>query len=206
MIVKPSDIAPKDRYKLLIGSVLPRPIAWVSSMDPTGNLNLAPFSYFTVGARSPMTLIFCPQVPGKAGAKKDTLRNIESVPEFVVNITNEETAEKMNLTATVLPPGMSEFEWVGLNPEPSLTINVPRVAEAPISFECRLQQIVTINDGPGGGAAVFGEVSCIHIRDDIYDNGYIDLQALKPIGRLAGSSYTRMTDTFEMERRRPPQI
>jgi flavin reductase (DIM6/NTAB) family NADH-FMN oxidoreductase RutF len=206
VIVKPSDIVPKDRYKLLIASVLPRPIAWVSSMDPAGNLNLAPFSYFTVGARSPMTLIFCTQVAGSAGAKKDTLRNIKSVPEFVVNITNEETAEKMNSTATVLPRGMSEFEWAGLNPEPSVTIDVPRIAEAPIAFECRLQQIVTISDGPGGGTAVFGEVDCIHIRDDIYDSGNIDLQGLKPIDRLAGSGYTRVTDIFEMERRPPPQI
>jgi flavin reductase (DIM6/NTAB) family NADH-FMN oxidoreductase RutF len=177
VIVKPSDIVPKDRYKLLIASVLPRPIAWVSSMDPAGNLNLAPFSYFTVGARSPMTLI-----------------------------TNEETAEKMNSTATVLPRGMSEFEWAGLNPEPSVTIDVPRIAEAPIAFECRLQQIVTISDGPGGGTAVFGEVDCIHIRDDIYDSGNIDLQGLKPVDRLAGSGYTRVIDIFEMERRPPPQI
>ena len=150
-----------------------------------------------------MTLIFCPQVSA-SGNQKDTLHNVEKVPEFAVNITDEVTAEQMNLTATVLPPGESEFEWAGLTPTASETIRVPRVVEAPIAFECRLQRIVTVSEEPGGGSAVFGEVQCIHIRDDIYDHGYILLEALKPIGRLAGSGYTRITDTFEMVRRPPP--
>jgi flavin reductase (DIM6/NTAB) family NADH-FMN oxidoreductase RutF len=150
-----------------------------------------------------MTLIFCPQRLGREAQKKDTLRNIEQLPEFVVNLTNEETAEQMNLTATVLPPDHSEFEWAGLTPAPSTTISVPRTAEAPIAFECRLQQIVTISEGEGGGSAVFGEVQCIHIRDDIYVDGYIKLDVLKPIGRLAGPAYTRVTDTFDMVRKQP---
>lgn len=205
MIIKPDDLAERDRYKILIGSILPRPIAWVSTMDKAGNLNLAPFSYFTVGATDPMTLIFCPQRIGPEARKKDTLRNIEELPEFVVNLTNEETAEQMNLTATVLPPEHSEFEWAGLTPAPSTLISVPRVAEAPVSFECRLQQIVTIGQGTGGGSAVFGEVQCIHIRDDIYVDSYVKLELLKPIGRLAGSGYTRVTDTFDMVRQPPPE-
>ena len=204
MRLKPADLASNDSYKVLIGSVLPRPIAWVSTMDEKGNLNAAPFSFFTVGAREPMTLIFCPQVSGLSTGEKDTLRNIGKVPEFVVNITNEETAERMNLTATPLPHGQSEFEWAELTPAPSEAISVPRIAEAPISFECRLQRIVTIGEGPGGGSAVFGEVQCIHVRDDLYQDGYIHLERLKPIGRLAGAGYTRVTDIFFMERRPPP--
>jgi flavin reductase (DIM6/NTAB) family NADH-FMN oxidoreductase RutF len=152
-----------------------------------------------------MTLIFCPQVPSNEPRQlKDTLRNIREVPEFVVNMTNEETAEAMNLTATVLPAGHSEFDWAGVTAVPSQTISVPRVAEAPIAFECKLQQIVTISEGPGGGYTVFGEVTHIHIRDDIYQDGYVNLKALKPIGRLAGSGYTRVTDLFEMKRQPPP--
>jgi flavin reductase (DIM6/NTAB) family NADH-FMN oxidoreductase RutF len=205
MIIKPDDLAERDRYKILIGSILPRPIAWVSTMDLAGNLNLAPFSYFTVGATEPMTLIFCPQTNGKDAQKKDTLRNIEARPEFVVNLTNEETAEAMNLSATLLPHGRSEFEWANVTPAASTVISVPRVAEAPVSFECRLQQIVTIGDGVGGGSAVFGEVLCIHIRDDIYVNGYVKLDVLRPIGRLAGASYTRTTDTFDLHRQLPPE-
>ena len=200
MILKAAELNIKDSHKLLIGSVLPRPIAWVSSMDAQGNLNLAPFSFFTVGSRKPMTLIFCPLVPGEAGTKKDTLRNIEQLPEFVVNLTNEETARAMNLSATDLRPGDSEFGWAGVTPAASEMISVPRVAEAPVAFECILQQIVTISDQPGGGSAVFGEVQCVHVRDDIYAGGYVLLEALKPIGRLAGASYNRVTDIFDMER------
>lgn len=204
MILKPQDLEHKERYKLLIGTVLPRPIAWVSTMDEHGNLNLAPFSFFTIGARNPMTLIFCPQVHMETGHKKDTLQNIEKVQEFVVNLTDEQTAEQMNLTATVLPYGQSEFEWAKITPVPSETVRVPRVKEAPVAFECVLQRVVTINDEPGGGTAVFGEVQRIHIRDDIYVDGYVQLERLKPIGRLAGSAYTRVTDLFHMDRIPPP--
>ena len=204
MIINPADLSHKDRYKLTIGTVLPRPIAWVSSMDAAGNLNVAPFSYFTAACSDPLTLIFCPQIARDTGLKKDTWRNIEAVPEFVVNLTNEETATAMNLTATVLPPGQSEFEFAGLTPAPSETIRVPRVAEAPIAFECTLQQIVVVNDGPGGGAAIFGTVQRIHIRDDIYVDGYVQLAQFKPIGRLAGNAYTRVTDLFHIDRLPPP--
>lgn len=200
MILKPDDLAHKDRHKLLIGTVLPRPIAWVSTINPAGEPNLAPFSYFTIASTDPMTLLFCPLVPGAEGGKKDTLRNIEQVPEFVVNLTNEETAEAMNRTATPLPYGESEFDWAGVTPLPSETIRVPRVAEAPVAFECVLQQIVTVSNEPGGGSVVFGQVQAIHIRDDIYVDGYVLLEKLKPIGRLAGSGYTRVNDLFEMVR------
>jgi flavin reductase (DIM6/NTAB) family NADH-FMN oxidoreductase RutF len=204
MILKPHDLHRRERYNLMIEAVLPRPIAWVSTMDESGNLNLAPFSFFTAVCSHPMTLLFCPGIhPG--GRKKDTWHNIERVPEFVVNITNEDTAEQMNLSATILPPGESEFEWAGVTPIPSETIRVPRVAEAPVSFECILQRIVTVSDQPGGGAAVFGEVQCIHIRDDLYVDNHIALEGLRPIGRLSGSGYTRVNDLFEMKRRPPPE-
>ena len=204
MILDPHTISSQERYKLLIGAMVPRPIAWVSSMDKQGALNLAPFSYFTAVCSNPLTLIFCPGLHPN-GEKKDTWRNIEHVPEFVINITNEETASAMNRSATILPYGMSEFEWAGVTPAPSQAISVPRVAEAPIAFECKLQQIVVVNDQIGGGAAIFGEVQCIHIRDAIYDQGRVKLETLRPIGRLAGAAYTHVTDTFEMQRPKPPE-
>lgn len=204
MIIDPNELSSRDRYKLIIGSVLPRPIAWVSSMDGSGNVNLAPFSYFTAVCPTPMTLVFCPGIHSHSGEKKDTWRNIEQVPEFVINITNEELATEMNLSATLLPYGRSEFEWCGVTPAPSETIRVPRVAEAPIAFECKLQQIVVVSDRPGGGAAVFGEVQCVHVRDDLLADGRIDTELLSPIGRLAGNSYTRVRDPFVMERVPPP--
>ena len=204
MILDTNAITTQERYKLLIGAMVPRPIAWVSSMDAQGTLNLAPFSYFTAVCANPLTLIFCPGIHPN-GEKKDTWRNIEQLPEYVINITNEATAEAMNRSSTILPYGMSEFEWAGVTPAPSQTIRVPRVAEAPVSFECKLQQIVVVSDKVGGGAAIFGQVERIHIRDDIYDKGRVKLQALQPIGRLAGTGYTRVTDTFEMLRPSPPK-
>lgn len=203
LILHPDEITHQERYKLVIGSVLPRPIAWVSSMDAAGRLNLAPFSYFTAVCPSPMTLVFCPGVHPD-GRKKDTWSNIEAIPEFVVNVTNEDTAHKMNLCATLLPAGQSEFDWAGVTPAPSETIRVPRVAEAPVSFECVLEHIHVVSDRTGGGAAVFGRVTCIHVRDDLYSNGRVLTELLQPIGRLAGDAYTRTADVFHMKRVEPP--
>lgn len=204
MILRPEDLEHRERYNLIIGSVLPRPIAWVSTVDRSGRPNLAPFSYFTPVCATPMTLVFCPGVHSD-GRRKDTWLNIEQVPEYVINITNEETASRMNLTATTLPYGHSEFDWAGVTPVASECVRAPRVAEAPVSFECVLKQIVLVSDKPGGGAAVFGEVQCIHIREEIFSQGRVDLSRLNPIGRLSGSGYTRVTDTFEMKRVPPPE-
>ena len=206
MILNPADLSQPDRYKLLIGTIVPRPIAWVSSMSRDGGLNLAPFSYFTLAATDPMTLLFCPQVPTRiAKPKKDTLRNIEEVPEFVINIGDESTVNAINLSGTDLPYGESEFVWAGVTPAPSEVIRVPRVAEAPVSFECTLQRIVEISDKPGGAWVVFGEVQRIHIRDEIYVGGHVLLDKLKPVARLAGNGYARITDTFDIPRIPPPE-
>jgi len=199
MIINPNDLSPKDRYKILIGTVLPRPIAWVSTMDGQRRLNLAPFSYFNGVCNTPLTLMFSVGLPS-TGEKKDTLRNIEETGEFVINLPNEETVEQMNLSATELPYGESEFEWAGVTSEPSQSIRVPRVAEAPVAFECTLNQIVTISDQPGGGSAIFGEVQHIYIRDDIYVDSYVLLDVLKPVGRMSGNTYTRTNDRFDLAR------
>ena len=205
MIINPETLTDGERYKLIIGSIVPRPIAWVSTVDSAGNLNLAPFSYFTAVCPNPMTLLFCPGWSGLRGRMKDTLHNVRQTEEFVVNIVNEETKEAMNLSATEFEAGISEFEWAGVTPAASETIQVPRVAEAPIAFECKLQQIVVVKEGPGGGAAVFGEVQSIYVRDDVYENGRILPEKLQPIGRLAGTSYAHINDFFEMKRVAPPQ-
>ena len=188
----------------MIGSIVPRPIAWVSTMSADGELNLAPFSYFTAVCTDPMTLLFCPGWSSMRGRNKDTQYNIEETGEFVINVTNEATKEAMNLTATEFESDVDEFEWAGVTPVPSTKIKVPRVAEAPVSFECKLQQMVVVKEGPGGGTAIFGEVQAIHVRDDIYKNGYILPKKLQPIGRLAGSTYAHINDLFEMNRVLPP--
>ncbi len=203
MILHPADMGHRDAYKLLTGLIVPRPIAWVSTIDVEGCPNLAPFSFFTVVCSNPMTMLFCPG-PLSSGGQKDTLRNIQAVPEFVINLTDEKTAAAMNLSATELPSGQSEFEWAKVTPAPSETIRVPRVLEAPASFECTLQQIVTVSEQPGGGSAIFGEVQAITIRDDIYVDGYVVLDALRPIGRLSGPNYAHINDIFGMERQPAP--
>lgn len=205
MRINPETLNNQDRYKLMIGAIVPRPIAWVSTIDAEGRPNLAPFSYFTGICPNPMTLLFAPGWSGLRGRMKDTLYNIRAVPEFVINITNEATKEAMNLTATEFEADVDEFAWAGVTPTPSQTIRVPRVAEAPIAFECKLQQIVMVHEGPGGGAAVFGEVQSIFVRDDLYENGRILPEKLRPIGRMAGASYVHINDFFEMHRVPPPK-
>ncbi len=200
MILRPAEISNADRYRLLIGTVLPRPIAWVSSLDAEGRPNLAPFSYFTVACSDPMTLLFCPQMPAATGRAKDTLRNVRERPEFVVNICDESTVEAMNATSAPLPPGRSEFEHAGVVPAESVTVFVPRVAAAPVAYECRLQRIVDVGEGPGSGSVVFGEVLCVHIRDALWVDGKVPLEGLRPVGRLAGNAYARVTDVFELRR------
>jgi flavin reductase (DIM6/NTAB) family NADH-FMN oxidoreductase RutF len=205
MIINPEKLNNTNRYKLMIGAILPRPIAWVSTVDKMGTLNLAPFSFFTAVSTNPMTLLFCPGWSSLRNRMKDTYYNVREVGEFVINIVDESTKEGMNLSATEFEAGISEFEWAGVTAAPSEMIQVPRVAEAPIAFECTLQQIVVIHEGPGGGAAVFGEVKSIYVRDGLLENGRIPTEKLQPIGRLAGSSYAHINDLFNMNRVAPPK-
>lgn len=205
MIIDPASLNDKERYKLMIGAIVPRPIAWVSTMSADGELNLAPFSYFTAVCPHPMTLVFCPGWSSVRNRRKDTQINIEQTGEFVINITDEATKEAMNISATEFEHGIDEFKWAGVTPVPGSVVRVPRVAEAPVAFECKLQQMVIVQEGPGGGTAVFGEVQAIHVRDDILEDGYILPQKLQPIGRLAGSTYAHINDLFEMHRVPPPK-
>lgn len=205
MILNPTEIPRRERYAFLISAVVPRPVAWVSTTDGNGRFNLAPFSYFTAVCSDPMTLLFCPGVTTRETGKKDTLRNIELTGEFVVNLTNRATAQAMNRSATELPYGTSEFEWAGVDRAESEVVSAPRVAQAPVSFECHLHQIVTIGTDPGAGSAVFGRVQRIHVNDAVYRDGIVDLATMQPIGRLGGNSYAVIAETFEMARIPAPQ-
>jgi flavin reductase (DIM6/NTAB) family NADH-FMN oxidoreductase RutF len=146
-------------------------------------------------------VVFCPLIRGTDGSEKDTLHNVRATGEFVVNIVTEDLARAMNLSSVEAPPGMNEFEFAGLHETPSIVVGPPRVAESPIHFECRVRQIVEISDQPGGGSLVIGTVVHLHVDERVLTGGdKIDLTALKPIGRLAGGLYTRVTDLFELER------
>jgi len=189
-----------DVYKLLIGAIVPRPIAFVSTVNAQGAFNLAPFSFFTAISANPPVICFSPMIRGRDGARKDTLRNIEGTPEFVVNIVSEDFAAQMNECSAEFPPEVDEFAVSGLTPVPSDLVKPPRVAESRVNMECRLMQIVNVSAKPLGGSLVIGEVLRFHVADEIIQNSRIDPDLLRPIGRMGGPSYTRVTDRFDLVR------
>jgi flavin reductase (DIM6/NTAB) family NADH-FMN oxidoreductase RutF len=207
MKLDPLTISQPDRYKLLIGGILPRPIALVSTISTDGKHNLAPFSFFAGVGSNPMTLLFCP-ANSNLGEEKDTLRNCKPIAEggtgeFVVNIATMAYARAMAVTAEPLPYGESEFDLAGLTPAPSDRVRPPRLLESPISYECRTLQVIRTNPGqpaaPGGGNIVLGQILLVHVRDDaINERFHIDPAALDAIGRLGGQTYCTTRDRFEM--------
>jgi flavin reductase (DIM6/NTAB) family NADH-FMN oxidoreductase RutF len=193
-------LAPRDAYQWMISMILPRPIAWVSTISAEGKTNLAPFSFFQGVCANPPTLMFVP-VNNRQGLKKDTVRNIEAVPEFVVNLVPHRLAEQMNATSALLPYGESEFEKFGIAPAPSDLVRPPRVAAAPVAFECRLHQIVNIGEGPLAAHVIFGRILAAHVADAVLGtDGRPDVSKLDLIGRLGGEAYTTTRDTFSIER------
>lgn len=211
MIIDPVDRPFSEIHKLMIGSILPRPIAFVSTLSREGVPNLAPFSYFNGVCSNPPTIMFAPSRRTYNGKTKDTLNNIQETEEFVVNIVSEDFAEQMVRCSTDFDPEVNEFEISGLTPVPSVKVSPPRVGESRVSFECKLQQVVPVGDGsPGSGFVVIGTIVLFHLDNSVYENGRINLEALRPIGRLAGNRYVRVTDTLEIVRQirpagNPPQ-
>jgi flavin reductase (DIM6/NTAB) family NADH-FMN oxidoreductase RutF len=196
----PGNHSAGDIYKLMIGAIVPRPIALVSSIDEKNVRNLAPFSYFTACSANPPVVVFCPILRPAPPRAKDTLRNVMATREFVVNIVSEDFAQGMNATAAQVPPEVDEFELSGLTPIASELIRPPRVAESHIHMECRLLQTMQVSDKPGGGTLVLGEVLRFHVREDLIEDFRIDPDKLRAVGRMAGSTYARTTDRFELER------
>jgi flavin reductase (DIM6/NTAB) family NADH-FMN oxidoreductase RutF len=200
MEIDPKALAPELCYKLVIGCVVPRPIAVVSTVSIEGLPNVAPFSYFTVASHSPLSLAFTVGGPKRDGSAKDTLRNARfvkdgGVGEFVVNVADESYANGMAKTGESIPYGESEFHHAQLTPAPSRLVKPPRVGEASVSFECRTTHIIPIGDAN----LVIGEVHHIHIRDGLVDERFrVDADKLAAIGRMAGNDYVRTRDRFEI--------
>ena len=205
MIFDPSNLPFSDVHKLMIGSIVPRPIAFVSTVSNKGERNIAPFSYFNGVCSNPPTIMFAPARRGWDGKEKDTLVNIKQNQEFVVNIVSEKITEQMVACSTDYNPDVDEFDISGLHPQNSTKVTPPKLRESLVSFECKLNQIVEIGTNePGSGFIVIGTIVLFHIDESIYDNGHIKLEKLKPIGRLAGNWYTRPTDNFEIIRKVKP--
>jgi flavin reductase (DIM6/NTAB) family NADH-FMN oxidoreductase RutF len=188
-----SDLETKDQYKLLIGSIVPRPIAWVSTLNAHGGVNLAPFSAFNYMGNDPGIVAFSP------GRTKQTLANLEREREFVVNLVPVALLEAMNLSATDFPPDVSELEMAGLHTAPSVQLRTPRVAESPVNLECRVHTVLEV----GNNRVVIGTVLELHIRDEFVDaqKKYVDSAGLDLLARMGGAGgYATTRDRLERAR------
>ncbi|RFU70596.1 flavin reductase family protein [Peribacillus saganii] len=197
--IDPSTNTERENYKFLIGSIIPRPIAFVTSLSEEGVLNGAPFSYFNIVSSNPPMISL--SVQRKNGTMKDTAKNILDTKEFVVHIVDEQNVEKINETAASLPPDQSEVEQANLKPVESVKVSVPGVKEAKIRMECTLEHAIQLGgtDSPGCDLLI-GKVVHFHIDDDIYENGRIDPNGIAAVSRLAGQNYAKIGDIFAIER------
>ena len=192
----------KDAYKLLIGTIVPRPIAFVSTVSQQGVNNLAAFSFFNGVCPKPFIVSFAPMFKDSADPRKDTLRNIQETGQFVVNVVTEDIVHQMNETAPEFPSFVDEFEVSGLTPVQSTKVKPARVLESPVNLECELVQIVNFGYQPGSGSLVLGKVVYAHVHDEIVQHGHIDADRMRAVGRMAGNDYARTTDRFALKR--PP--
>lgn len=193
MIIDTENLTEASAYKLLIGSILPRPIAWVSTLSTQGIANLAPISFFTAVGRRPPKISLSLQPRSDGTSLKDTFTNIRDTGEFVVNMATVPDADAVHRSAHEFEPDEDEFDILGLEKAPCEAITVPRIASAPISYECRLDRIIPVSDTEN---VVWGEILRFHIRDDLYlERGRIDTAALSPVGRLA-AEYTYVENAF----------
>jgi flavin reductase (DIM6/NTAB) family NADH-FMN oxidoreductase RutF len=189
--IDPARLEGREPYFLITSLVVPRPIAWVSSLSADGVPNVAPHSYFNVISSNPWILHFT------STGEKDTLRNVRATGEFVVNVVSRELVEEMNFTSADFPPGESEFAWAGLDTAPSVRVTPPRVARARVAFECRVNDVVS----KGNGHMVFGDVLLAHVDEDLLAEGRVDPHLLRPVGRLGGAQYTDASgDVFKLRR------
>ncbi len=194
-----SHLSPVEAYRWLASTITPRPIAWVSTRSAAGVSNLAPFSFFQVISSNPATLLI--NVGLKDGALKDTARNARDSGELVVQLVSAGQAEAMNASAAALAHGVSEFEHCGIASEPSSRVQAPRVAGAPVAFECRVAQILPYPPQTPNCELIFAEVLVAHIDDRVLDSdGRIDAARLDLVGRLGGSHYSFTRDRFQLQR------
>jgi len=197
--IDPASMSERENYKFLIGSIIPRPIAFVTTISNDGVLNGAPFSYFNIVSSNPPMISL--SIQRSAGRQKDTARNIIESKQFVVHIVDEQNVEKINKTAASLPPDQSEIELANLTPVESVKICVPGVKEAKIRMECSLEHSLELGgtDTPGC-ELIIGKVVQFHINSNIYENGRIDPRGLAAVSRLAGNNYAKIGEIFEIER------
>jgi len=199
MELNPDKLTALELYKILTGTVLPRPIAWVSTVAANDKLNLAPFSFFNVASVMPPVLGFSPLID-EVRHEKDTLVNIRESGEFVVNIVSHAQVAAMTQTSAAYGPGVNEFDKAGLAPAPSVTVRPPGVETSLARYECTLRQIIPFGADPLSGTLILGDICHIHVHPDLYRGGKINVKKLDAIGRLDGNDYATTRDRFALAR------
>jgi flavin reductase (DIM6/NTAB) family NADH-FMN oxidoreductase RutF len=204
MDIRPTDLHYSDFYQLLLGSIAPRPIGWISTISATGQPNLAPYSFFNAVSGRPPIVVFAPSIrktaPSRNGETKDSLRNVRETGEFVANVVTYDLAEAMNVTSGEYGAAANEFELAKVTPAPSHLVRPPRVAESPVNFECKVRQILDFGAGEEGSNLVIGEVVWVHVADAHVKDGKLDRNSLDLVGRMGGIQYSRTTQRFDMVR------
>ena len=189
-------------YSYLVGGISPRPIAWISTLNSEGSANIAPYSFFTVASCKPAVLSVT-QVNPSDKKNKDTLSNLMATIECVVNIVSQELVEKMNQSCANYPSDISEFDAANIAQAPSLLVNAPSVAGSKVRFECKLREVISISNEPGGGKMMLLDVVGICINDSVMSNGYIDPKLLNAVGKMGGDYFSTTKDKFVLKR---PQL
>lgn len=192
--IAPADLSPADFYQYLIGAVAPRPIAFASTVSAEGKVNLSPYSFFTIVSQNPPLLVFSPTSRARDNSEKDTLHNVRAVPEVIINICDYALVEQLSLASAEYPSGVNEFTKAGLTEVKSNQVRPPRVAECPAAYECVVEQIIALGDGPGHGNLVLCRVVQAHFREDILLDGKPGIDPLKfeAVSRLGGDWYSRL--------------
>jgi len=196
MIIDPQTVSPAALYQFMISVIVPRPIAFVSTLSREGQLNVAPFSYFNALTNQPPLLGI--SINHRRGVRKDTLRNIEETGEFVVNMVDESLGPRMVQTSGDWPEDVDEFQLTGLTPVPSDLVRPPRVGESPASLECRRYRTIEL----GATFFVVGEILRGHVKDEVLTEGRVDVEKLRPLGRLGGDGYSAVREVIRMPRPR----
>lgn len=190
--IDPSSIPQPELHGYLLSAVAPRPIAWASTIDKEGNVNLSPFSFFNVFSSAPPVMIFSPARRGRDNTTKHTFENILEVPETVINIVNFPLVEQMSLSSTEYEKEVNEFVKAGLTQVESDKVQPPRIAEAPVSFECVVDQVIELGNSGGAGNLILSRVVMIHVQEQyLNEKGKLDTQKLDLVGRMGGSWYCR---------------
>ena len=198
MKIDPKNLNERQRHLFMGNLVVPRPIALVSTVSPEGNPKLAPYSLFNIVCYHPVPMIFYTPMRKPKGMKKDSLANVELTKEFVINLVTEEIAEKMNIASGNYPPEVDEFIESQLTPVPADMVKAPMVKESPFNLECHLDRIISFGSPDVAGDMIIGEVLRVHVRDEFWNDGIIDANRARLIGRMGWGLYTRTRDLFEI--------